>query len=233
MSEQTKVPYYLLIHTDSYTGNFDRELVAYALGILDEEQESHAKEYKKAFWNYVIAPDIDSLEEYQNCALCPESKAYKDTQHSIFDRVVERYKENYNEQELESAIDKLKERMIKRCQDEKEKDICRLYDKYLCNTYQEVDDWEQDIFYNIESFYKNKEYDCDTIFIQLNEILPEHLEEIVIERIKNFFENDIYNVIHNYQWVCQFGEQNKHEKSIRLLDLELVDSDYNLIKKYV
>ena len=123
--------------------------------------------------------------------------------------------------------------MIKRCQDEKEKDICRLYDRYLCNTYQEVDDWEQDIFYNIESFYKNKEYDCDTIYIQLNEPLPEHLEEIVIERIKNFFENDIYNVIHNYQWVCQFGEQNKCEKSIRLLDLELVDSDYNLIKKYV
>ena len=62
MSEQTKVPYYLLIHTDSYTGNFDRELVAYAIGVLDKEQNNYAREYKKAFWNHVGASDIDSVQ---------------------------------------------------------------------------------------------------------------------------------------------------------------------------
>ena len=103
----------------------------------------------------------------------------------------------------------------------------------MCYTYQEVDDWEQDTFYNIDSFYKNKEDNYDTIFIQLNGILPEHIEKIVMERIKGFFEQDVYNVIKIYQYICQFGEQCQYGKPIKLLDLELVDSDYNLIKKYI
>ena len=34
--KKEKAPYGLLIKTDSYTGNFKRELVAYSLGVLDE-----------------------------------------------------------------------------------------------------------------------------------------------------------------------------------------------------
>ena len=48
---------------------------------------------------------------------------------------------------------------------QKEKSISRLYDTYLCYTYQEVDDWMQDTFYNIDSFYKNKEY-TDLLAVQ-------------------------------------------------------------------
>lgn len=232
MSEQTKAPYYLLIHTDSYTGNFDRELVAYVIGILDKEQESHAKEYKKAFWNSVAASDIDSLEEYKHFALCPDSKEYVDLDLSVIDKITELFKENnYDDKELTRAVEVLKENRKKERDKQKEKSICRLYDTYLCYTYQEVDDWMQDTFYNIDSFYKNKEYNCDTIFIQLNEPLPEHLEKIVIERIKGFFS--VYDAIENYIWICHWGEEKETQKQIQLLDLELVDSDYNLIKKYV
>lgn len=234
MSEQTKVPYYLLIHTDSYTGNFDRELVAYAIGILDKEAGNYAKEYEKAFWNHVGASDIDSFDEYKNCALCPDSKAYEEFDLSVINEVIERFKKNnYDGKEFTKAVDILKERRKKEREKEKQENICRLYDTYLCYTYQEVDDWEQDTFYNIDSFYKNKEDNYDTIFIQLNGILPEHIEKIVMERIKGFFEQDVYNVIKNYQYICQFGEQCQYGKQIKLLDLELVDSDYNLIKKYI
>ena len=61
--------------------------------------------------------------------------------------------------------------------------------------------------------------------------MPEHLEKIVIERIKGFFS--VYDSIENYIWICHWGEEKEAQKQIQLLDLELVDSDYRLIKKYI
>lgn len=214
-----KAPYYLLIHTNSYTGNFDRELVAYCTGKLDKEQEGHSRSFEKAFWNSVAASDVDSYEEYIN----DEIKEVADETQVLLQALNFR---NLSTESLDERIKRIKT-------EQAEKDILRLYDTYLCNTYQEVDDWEQEIFYNIESFYKNKEYNCDTIYIQLNKPLTEHFENIVIERIKNFFESDAYNVIKDYEWLCEFGHIRDSKEDYKLLDLELVDSNYNLIKKYV
>ena len=63
--------------------------------------------------------------------------------------------------------------------------------------------------------------------------LPEHFEKIVIGRIKQFFEQDVYNLIEDYSWLCQFGHRRGRRDDLQLLDLELVDQDYNLVKKYV
>lgn len=219
-----KAPYYLLIHTNSYTGNFDRELIAYCIGKLDKEQKDYCPEFIKPFWNSYAGGGVDSLEDYKNDedketadGLCDLLKCLEDI-NSILD--------NESKETFAEKQERLKKERY-------EKDICRLYDEYLCETYQVVDDWEQDIFYNIESFYKNKEYNCDTVFIQLNKPLPEHLEKVVIERIKQFFENDVYNIIKNYQWICSFGHGYVGKEDYKLLDLELVDKDYNLVKKYV
>lgn len=218
-------PYKLLIHTNSYTGNFDRELVAYVVGILDEYQKSHSNSYKKAFWNSVAASDIDSLEEYTSAENDPEGA-------SAFIRQLNNIEERLNSILNNEQLADLEDKKAKREQEEYNNSILRLYDTYLCYTYQRVDDWEQDTFYNICSFYKNEEYNCDTIYIQLNKPLSEKLEKIVIERIKGFFENDVYNIIENYEWICQFGQPKQGKENYKLLDLELVDKDNNLIKKY-
>ena len=124
----------------------------------------------------------------------------------------------------------MEERRNEREKKEYEEDINRLYDTYLCYTYQTVDDWEQDTFYNID-FYKDDL--CNSIIIQLTQPLNEKFETLVTNRIKEFFENDIYNVISDYDWVCSFGEKRNDKKDYKLLDLELVDEKDNVIKKYV
>lgn len=225
-----KVPYKLIIHTDSYTGNFERELVAYAFGILDSHQEDYANSFKKAFWNSVAASDIDSIEQYAEYEDDPSGVSNMILEMNLLEDKLSRLLASEGLEDLREKINP--EKRKKELEEEKyNNDIRRLYD-YLCYTYQEVDDWEQDTFYNICSFYKNKEYNCDTIFIQLNNILPEKFEKIIIERIKGFFENDAYNIIENYDWLCQFGEGKTTKSNIKLLDLELVDENNNLIKVY-
>ena len=41
-----------------------------------------------------------------------------------------------------------------------------------------------------------------------------------------------YNIIENYDWLCQFGKGKTTKSNIKLLDLELVDENNNLIKVY-
>lgn len=224
-----KAPYKLIIHTDSYTGNFERELVAFAFGVLDKEQSDYANSYKKAFWNSVAASDIDSLEEYAESedssdsisGMILEMKVMEDKLNEILS------KHNIDADIPVVSADERKKKLEKEKYDS---DIRRLYDN-LCYTYQEVDDWEQDTFYNICSYYKNSEYNCDTIFVQLKNPLPEKFEKIVIERIKNYF--NVFNIIEDYDWVCQFGSPRERKEKYKLLDLELVDENDNLIKKYL
>ena len=56
----------LIIHTNKYTGNFERELVAYSLGILEDSQMNHSESFQKAFWTSVSGVGIDSYEDYLN-----------------------------------------------------------------------------------------------------------------------------------------------------------------------
>lgn len=226
MEKEQKAPYYLVVHTNSYVGNFERELVAFSVGKLDEEQDGYAREYSKAFWNSVVGSDIDSLEDYE--AMCEECEELEDSV-SIASRI-DKLLSNLTPEDAASDKEEIR-------QEEYDHDVRRLYDTYLCNTYREVDDWEQNIFYYIDSYYKNSTYPylCDSIYIQLNKPLNEALEETVMKRIKMFFASDAYNIIRDYQWLCQLGtwDARQERENLELFDLELVDSDMNLIKKYV
>lgn len=222
--KKEKAPYKLIIRTNSYTGNFDRELVAYSIGILDEIQEDYADSYKKAFWTRYGGNGCNSLEEYNKF-----EEEYKIKELNRLYSDAEDFLKELEEKDPEAKA-RREERKKAREKKEYEEDINRLYDTYLCYTYQTVDDWEQDTFYNID-FYKDDS--CNSIIIQLTQPLNEKFETLVTNRIKEFFENDIYNVISDYDWVCSFGEKRNGKEDYKLLDLELVDENDNVIKKYV
>lgn len=161
--EKEKIPYYLVISTNSYSGNFHSNLIGYVLGILDDESMEELKIY-----------NIEN--EYLN-------KFYKE--------------------ENKTQDDCLKE-----------------LEEFLYETYQEVDDWYQNIFYFIET-YKFKEtienkIPCNSIFIQLKKPLEGTWEEIIIKRIKKFFMKEINN-----------------EKDLKLNHLELLDENFKSIQKYI
>lgn len=50
------IPYTLEVECDSYWGSFEREFVAYSMGILDDVQMSirHSEEYLEMFWQEVF-----------------------------------------------------------------------------------------------------------------------------------------------------------------------------------
>lgn len=151
--------YELIIKTNSYTGNFDRQLISYALGTLDEVQ------MELGCFNGDYEMDLFWEEEFNS-----ERKNY------------------YDEYELK--------------------------DEYLMETYQEVDDWEQMTFYHMTD-------DLNSLAIQLVKPLNEYWEEIIIRRIKKFFD------INPCKYDCILP------KNAKLLDLYLVDSHKNIIKSYI
>ena len=54
--DQPKIPYTLEVACDSYWGNFEREFVAYSMGILDDVQMGirHSEEELEMFWQDVF-----------------------------------------------------------------------------------------------------------------------------------------------------------------------------------
>lgn len=66
-----------------------------------------------------------------------------------------------------------------------EEEEYELLDRYLFETFQSVDDWEQITFYNVETCRGNTE---SKIVIQFAEIPPIKWTSIFIPRIKKFFE---------------------------------------------
>ena len=185
-----KPPYYLIVHTNKYTGHFERKLIAYSFGILEEGQSAYAPDYIRAFWRNITNRDIANYEQYKD--------------------------------------------LLKTMNDNSD-DYKNLYEKYLCYTYQIVDDWEQETFYNINSYYKNSKYNCDSIYIGLKEPLDEKYEKIIIPRIKAFFEENVYDIFEKYKYISThnafpaFLEETKPT----LLDIDLIKSkDNSLVKKY-
>lgn len=151
--------YELIIKTNSYTGNFERELISYALGTLDNVQMEignfHGDYEMDLFWE----------EEFSS-----------------------KRKDYYDDYELK--------------------------DEYLMETYQDVDDWEQMTFYHMTD-------ECNSLAIQLVKPLNEYWEEIVIRRIKKFFDERPCR----YSWTLP--------KDGKLEDLYLIDSNENRIKDYM
>ena len=54
--DQPKIPYILEVECDSYWGNFEREFVAYSMGILDDVQMGirHSEEELEMFWQDIF-----------------------------------------------------------------------------------------------------------------------------------------------------------------------------------
>ena len=54
--DQPAIPYTLEVECNAYWGNFEREFVAYSIGILDDVQMSirHSEEYLEMFWQEVF-----------------------------------------------------------------------------------------------------------------------------------------------------------------------------------
>ena len=54
--DQPKIPYTLEVECDSYWGNFEREFVAYSMGILDDVQMGirHSEEELEMFWQDIF-----------------------------------------------------------------------------------------------------------------------------------------------------------------------------------
>lgn len=153
MRVEQKANYKLVVETNTYAGNYERELIAYALGTLDSvalEEVGGFEEEIESFWQ----------EEFQ----------------------------------CEPKDSELKE-------------------KYLMETYQEVDDWEQLIFYRIE--HQNN------LIIQLVQPLNDFWEEIVIRRIQKFFTD------RPFADACYMREDAK------VLGIYLTDSNGNIIKRYL
>lgn len=156
-----KIPYVLEIECNSYWGNFEREFVAYSMGILDDVQHGrHSEEELEMFWTEVFSKQPPTFEE----AL-----------------------ENYP-----------------------------LLQDYLLETFQDVDDWSQLTFYQIDwkAMHKEKR---EVLRIQLAKPLDEYWEGIIIPRMKDFFTKKIY------EWMREDTE---------LLNIRLYNSKRELIKEY-
>ena len=156
-----RIPYVLEIECNSYWGNFEREFVAYSMGILDDVQHGrHSEEELEMFWTEVFNKQPPTFEE----AL-----------------------ENYP-----------------------------LLKDYLFETFQDVDDWAQLTFYQIDwnAMHKEKR---EVLRIQLAKPLDEYWEDIIIPRMKDFFTKKIY------EWM---------REDTKLLNIRLYNSKRELIKEY-
>ena len=131
------IPYTLEIECTSYWGNFEREFLGYAIGILDDVQMhiNHSKAERAMFWKDVFNKKSISFEE-----------------------ALESYE---------------------------------LYKDYLLETFQECDDWEQLTFYHIDWDIMHKN-GSNVLKIQLAKPLSQKWEEIIIPRMKKFFDKKIY-----------------------------------------
>lgn len=216
-----KVPYKLIINTNSYTGNFERELMAYCFGRLSNSTGGFTA-YARPFWDQVVGTGVETYENYMEIQNGPkvERPLYAESIRLL------NIRRGFSEEE---AVKKAMEIEQKVRQKMKEESILRVYDEYLCFTLQEVDDWEEVTFYNI-CCYNNDE--CNAIYVQLNKPLNEYFENIIIPRIINFFETDAYNKIKAYEWFCR-GYDFSPEEPFVLKDLILIDENGNIVKDYL
>lgn len=187
-------PYRICVHTTDYTGNFERELVGYALGVLDGVQEENLS------WD--DPNDYCKHWFYQDIMRMPERLYYL--------KLSEKFKEQTGFDDLLTSKEN------------------PLLQEYLLETHREVDDWEQMTFYYISKYFKDKEWDCNSLYIQLDKPLSKIWEEIIIHRLFKFF-NDTR--IRNEDRGClQFFKEWDKRKCI---SIELIDDKDNIIKTYL
>lgn len=156
------IPYTLEVECSSYWGNFEREFLGYAIGVLDDAQMSidHSDEERALFWKEVFSKETIDFEE--------ASETYE------------------------------------------------LYRDYLLETFQECDDWEQLTFYSIDwdILHKNG---SNVLKIQLAKPLSREWEEIIIPRMRAFFDKKIYEYL---------------EEDDELISITLCDRSGDVVKEY-
>ena len=91
-----------------------------------------------------------------------------------------------------------------------------LYKNYLFETFQDCDDWEQLTFYTIDwnIFHKNG---SNVLKIQLAKPLSREWEEIIIPRMKAFFDKKIYEYL---------------KEDDELISITLCDRNGEVVKEY-
>ncbi len=156
-----RIPYTLKIECNKYWGSFEREFIAYSMGILDDVQMDirHSEEELKMFWNEVFGQEAPDFEEALN--------SYE------------------------------------------------LLKNYLFETFQACDDWEQLSFYQIDwdAYHRDKRH---VLKFQLAKPLSEYWENIIIPRMKAFFDKKIY----------EYMEEGTELVSILLFDKTGVVKEY-------
>lgn len=152
------IPYTLEIECTSYWGNFEREFLGYAIGILDDCQMRirHSSEERAMFWKEVFNKEPIDFRS--------SAEAYE------------------------------------------------LHREYLLETFQDCDDWEQLTFYTIDW-----ESERNILKIQLTKPLSAYWEEIIIPRMKAFFDKKVYKYLH---------------KEDKLIGITLCDRKGNVVKEY-
>ena len=215
-----KTLFKLIINTNSYSGNFKRELIAYVFGRLANDTNSYTA-FVRPFWDKVVGTGVETYENYKKII----SKDLDDDLNLEHIKLIY-IKRGFDEEEAIKKTIELKEKIQKK---NNETNISYFYDEFLCFTNQLVDDLYENTFYNIFN-YDNDDYNA--IYIQLNKPFNEYFENIIIHRIINFFETDAYNKIKTYEWFCR-GYDFSPEEPFVLKDLVLVDENGNIVKDYL
>lgn len=192
MRRKQIAPYRICIHTTDYTGNFERELIGYALGVLDEVTEGNL--------SYADKDDYCKHWFFQDVMKMNERLYYL--------KLTEKFKEETGFDDLLTPREN------------------PLLQEFLLETHQDVDDWEQMTFYYINKYFKDTEWDCNSIYIQLDKPLNDIWEKIIITRIFKFFK-DLR--IRNEEFGClQFANWDER----KLISIELIDDKDNVVKTY-
>lgn len=181
------IPYTIEVECNSYWGNFEREFIAYSMGVLDEVQMhiDHSDYERMLFWHDIFP----TLIEEKFSGIAPGLKDYL-----LPD--MEWCEENYE-----------------------------LLKEFLLETVQECDDWYQLTFYGIDwealrghSLYGiGEQFKKNILYIQLAKPLTPYWENIIIPRMKLFFQQRIY------KWM---------DKDAKLISIKMYDKDHNLVKEY-
>lgn len=154
----------IVIKTNKYAGNFERELVGYCFGRLSDEQENagHAREYVKAFW--------------QKYATCNDYAGYllKEEEQKKFEDLMRKADSLLG---LEGKHKKISMQDI--------------YEDYLEFHREEVDDDYENTFYSIEDKEISIWLKQDLPEKYLN-LFMERIKSFFSNRVLEVFENAIY-----------------------------------------
>lgn len=203
----------LIIETDSYIGNFKRELIAYSLGISPNNENGFSA-FIRPFWDSVVGTGVECYDNY--------IKFYKDYYKEMSDEDILNSDDFHCKRGL--TIKESIDRYRKNRKQMESEEIIHLYD-YLEYAIQNVDDSIESTFYNI--------YNSNSLFIQFKEMLPKRFERIIIKQIKKFFNLDILNKIRDYEYICEFDEvDRKQDNPVTLKRLYIVDEVDNIIKEF-